>query len=435
VAILRSVVRRSQQLANPDRWLMRAFGAQETDSGVYVDENAALSSSAIWAGIRLISESLSTVPLHVFRMSDGQREVMREHPVDQLIYASPNPEMTAQEWRSQMMAALILSGNGYSEIVRDRGGRIRQIWPLSWYRVELERAPDESLYYEIQTVGLDDVNDRVVAARLPADRVLHLRAFNSRGLLGDSMVERLKQTIGITLATEKFGATFYGQGTQLSGVLTHPGSLSEGAQKRLRDSWNDRYSGLSGSHRIAILEEGLKWDPISVPPEASQFLETRQFQVQEASRALNLPPHMLRDLWRATFSNVEQQAIDFVVNSLRPWAVILEQRMQLSLLTEAERRAGYYIKHNLEGLLRGDIKTRYESYAIGRNWGWLSANDVRELEDLNPIDMGDVYLQPLNMIEAGEAPEIGVGSGRRAGHRAALAHSRDARDRLSAAGR
>ena len=388
---------------------MRAFGAADTDAGVYVDEDAALSSSAIWAGIRLISESLSTVPLHVYRMGeDGQRRVMREHPVDPLLYSAPNPEMTAQEWRSQMMAALILSGNGYSEIVRDRGGRIRQLWPLSWYRVELERAQDETLYYEIQTVGLDDVNDRVVAARLPSDRVLHLRSFNARGLLGDSMVQRLKQTIGITIATEKFGANFYGQGTQLSGVLSHPGSLSEGAQKRLRDSWNSRYQGVSQSHRVAILEEGMKWDPISVPPEASQFLQTREFQIQEAARALNLPPHMLRDLSRATFSNVEQQAIEFVVHSLRPWAVILEQRMQLSLLTEAERRSGYYIRHNLEGLLRGDIKTRYESYAIGRNWGWLSANDVRELEDLNPIESGDVYLQPLNMVEAGMAPEVGV---------------------------
>jgi len=409
VALLRDAVRRSVSLANPDQWLIRAFGAQETDAGVYVDENAALSSSAIWAGIRLISESLSTVPLHVFQMqADGQRRVVRDHPVDPLLYTSPNPEMTAQEWRSQMMAALILSGNGYSEIVRDRGGRIRQIWPLSWYRVELERAQDQSLYYEIQTVGLDDVNDRVVAARLPADQVLHLRAFNSRGLLGDSMVQRLKQTIGITIATEKFGASFYGAGTQLSGVLTHPGSLSEGAQKRLRDSWNSRHQGLSRAHRIAILEEGMKWEPISVPPEASQFLQTREFQIQEAARALNLPPHLLRDLSRATFSNVEQQAIDFVVNSLRPWAVILEQRMQLSLLTEAERRAGFYIRHNLEGLLRGDIKTRYESYAIGRNWGWLSANDVRELEDLNPIEAGDVYLQPLNMVEAGSAPDVGV---------------------------
>jgi HK97 family phage portal protein len=410
VGILEQIIKRSNPvstLANPDRWLLRAFGAEPTNSGVHVDESATLSSSAFWAGVRLISESLSTVPLHVYRMGeDGERRVVRDHPVDELVYTSPNPEMTAQEWRSQMMAVLILTGNAYNEIVRDRGGRIRQLWPLSWYRVELKRAQDDSLYYQISTTGLDDVTDRQTVAILPSEQVLHLRGFNTRGLLGESMVTKLRETIGITLATESFGASFYGSGTTLSGVLEHPGELSEAAQKRLKMSWDNRHSGLSRAHRIAILEEGMKFTPISVPPEAAQFLETRQFQVQEAARALRLPPHMLGDLSRATFSNVEQQAIEFVTHSLRPWASILEQRMQLSLLTPAERAQGYYIRHNLEGLLRGDIKARYDAYAIGRQWGWLSVDDVRALEDLNPIDGGDVYLQPMNMVPAGSAGEV-----------------------------
>jgi HK97 family phage portal protein len=403
VGILESVFRRSTStLANPDRWLLRAFGAGPTNSGVHVDEGSTLSSSAFWAGVRLISESLSTVPLHVYRMTpDGQRRVEREHPVDQLIYTSPNDEMTAQEWRSQMIAGMILSGNSYNELVRDRGGRIRQIWPLSWYRVELKRGGDSELYYQISTTGLDDVTDRNTVAFLGADQVLHLRGFNIRGLLGESMVAKLRETIGITLATEAFGASFFGNGTTLSGVLEHPGSLSEDAQKRLRDSWREKYSGLSRSHRVAILEEGMKFNPVSVPPEDAQFLETRQFQVQEAARALRLPPHMLGDLSRATFSNIEHQAIEFVTHSLRPWAAIIEQRMQLSLLTAQERAQGYYIRHNLEGLLRGDIKARYDAYAVGRQWGWLSVDDIRALEDLNPIADGDIYLQPLNMVPAG----------------------------------
>jgi HK97 family phage portal protein len=402
VGILESVFRSTSTLASPDRWLLRAFGAGPTNSGVHVDESTTLSSSAFWAGVRLISESLSTVPLHVYRMTeDGQRRVERDHPVDQLIYTAPNPEMTAQEWRSQMLAGMILAGNAYNELVRDRGGRIRQIWPLSWYRVELKRGGDSELYYQVSTTGLDDVTDRPTVAILPSAQVLHLRGFNVRGLLGESMVTKLRETIGITLATEAFGAAFFGSGTTLAGVLEHPGSLSEDAQKRLRDSWQQRYSGLSRSHRVAILEEGMKFNPISVPPEAAQFLETRQFQVQEAARALRLPPHMLGDLSRATFSNVEQQAIEFVTHSLRPWAAIIEQRMQLSLLTEAERAQGYYIRHNLEGLLRGDIKARYDAYAVGRQWGWLSVDDVRALEDLNPIEDGDIYLQPMNMVQAG----------------------------------
>jgi HK97 family phage portal protein len=410
VGILDQLIqRRGMTVANPDSWLIRAFGGGTTDAGVHVTESTALGSSAIWAGTRLISESLSTVPLHVYQMQpDGSRRVAREHPVDELLYSAPNPEQTAQEWRSQMMASTILSGNQYNEIVRDNAQRVRQIWPLAFYRVDLKRGIDQELYYEISTTGLDSVADRPTSARLRSRQVLHIRGFNSRGLLGDSMVNRLRQTIGISLATEEFGAKFYGQGTQLSGVVSHPGTLSEPAQKRFRDSWTETYSGLSNAHRVAILEEGMKWDPISIPPEAAQFLETRQFQIQEVARALNLPPHMLRDLSRATFSNVEQQAIEFVVHTLRPWAVILEQRMGLALLTEQERRDGYYIRHTLEGLLRGDLKTRYDSYAIGRNWGWLSANDIRALEDLNPIGDGDIYLQPLNMVPAGTAPEIGV---------------------------
>jgi HK97 family phage portal protein len=407
VGILSRVFQRSTTLQNPDRWLLRAFGAGPTSSGVQVDESATLSSSAFWAGVRLIAESLSTVPLHVYRMTpSGERRVERDHPVDDLIYSSPNPEMTAQEWRSQMMAALILAGNSYNEIVRDRGGRIRQLWPLSWYRVEIKRAQDDSLYYQISTTGLDDVTDRQTVAILPSEQVLHLRGFNVRGLLGESMVNKLRETIGITIATEAFGASFYGSGTTLSGVLEHPGELSEAAQKRLKASWDARHSGLSRAHRIAILEEGMKFTPISVPPEAAQFLETRQFQVQEAARALRLPPHMIGDLSRATFSNIEHQAIEFVTHSLRPWASILEQRMQLSLLTPQERAQGYYIRHNLEGLLRGDIKARYDAYAVGRQWGWLSVDDIRALEDLNPIENGDIYLQPMNMVPAGMAGEV-----------------------------
>jgi HK97 family phage portal protein len=409
VGVLTDLIRRSVSPSNPDRWMLRAFGAEPTQSGVHVDEHTAISSSAIWAGVRLISESLSTVPLHVYRMRpDGQREVVRDHPVDRVLYSNPNPEQTAQEWRSQMLASLILAGNSYNEVVRDGAGRVRQVWPLSWWRVELKRGLDTELYYQVSTTGLDDTTDRQTVAVLPADKVLHLRAFNVRGLLGDSMVKRLRETIGISLATEKFGASFYGNGTNLSGVLVHPGTLSEGAQKRLKETWRDKYSGLSRSHQVAILEEGMKFEPISVPPEASQFIETRQFQIQEAARALNLPPHMLRDLSRATFSNIEHQAIEFVVHSLRPWAVILEQRMAMSLLTEQERAQGYYIRHTLEGLLRGDIKTRYDAYAIGRNWGWLSANDVRALEDLNSIEGGDSYLQPMNMMEAGAEAPVGI---------------------------
>lgn len=215
-----------------------------------------------------------------------------------------------------------------------------------------------------------------------------------------------REAIGMALATEEYGARFFGNGAKPGGVLEHPGKLSKEAQDRLRTSWNEMHQGLSKQHRIAILEEGMSYKQIGIPPEDAQFLETRKFQLNEIARIFRIPPHLVGDLERATFSNVEQQSIDFVVHTIRPWLVRWEQAIKLKLFTPTERRR-FFAEFVADGLLRGDIKSRYEAYAIGRQNGWLSADDIRELENMNPLpdDTGKVYLVPLNMVPADKVYE------------------------------
>lgn len=377
-------------LANPDRWFLRWLRGDETESGVEVTHETALSSTAIFAGVRLLSEALGTVPFNVYRLGESARtrEVDREHPVHRVLHDEFNPELTAAEGRSILLANAIFTGNGYAEIQRDGAGRVRALWPLWPHRVKPTRTPSGALVYVVRPPDAPNVV-------LDSDDVFHIRGFALGGLVGLDTVATMRESIGLTLAAEKFGSTFFGRGASPTGVLKHPATLSPTALETLRQSWR---GGLSDAHRIRILEEGMSFEALSVPPEAAQFLETRRFQILEVARLLNMPPHLLRDLERATFSNIEAQGIEFVRYTLRPWAVLIEQRAN-RMLPESDRRT-HYTKHVLEGLLRGDMKTRFESYAIGRNWGWLSANDVLELEDRNPIPDGDMYLVPSNMMPA-----------------------------------
>jgi hypothetical protein len=234
--------------------------------------------------------------------------------------------------------------------------------------------------------------------------VWHLRGLSSDGLVGLSPIQLMRQAIGLGMATEEFGARFFGNDARPGGVLQHPGVLGNEAFERLQSSWETRHGGLSNSHRVAILEEGMQYSQIGIPPEDAQFLETRKFQVTEIARAFRVPPHMLADLERATFSNIEHQSIEFVVHSIRPWLVRWEQSIQQQLMLDRDRQK-YFAEFVVDGLLRGDTVSRYQAYATGRQNGWLSANDIRTLENMNPVDGGDIYLVPLNMVPADMAGE------------------------------
>jgi HK97 family phage portal protein len=377
-----------------DAELIAALGGASSASGVHVTSETAMRSSAVYACVRVLAESVASLPLPLYRRAgDRGRERAVNHPLYALLHDTPNPEMTSFELRETLMYHLALWGNAYCKIESDGAGRVTGLWPLLPGQMEVKRTPSGALEY-----GYRLPNGTVT--KLSPDNILHIRGLSSNGIVGLSPISLARQSIGLALATEEYGARFFSNNAQPGVVLEHPGKLGDDAYDRLRTSWTETHSGLANAHRVAILEEGMKLEKVSIPPNDAQFLETRKFQATEIARIFRVPPHLIADLDKATFSNIEQQSLEFVVYSLRPWLVRIEQAISRALLTDAERRA-YYWEFLVDGLLRGDTASRYQAYAVGRQWGWLSVNDVRERENMNPVDGGDAYLEPLNMSEVG----------------------------------
>lgn len=392
------------QLQNPDRWFIRALGVGETSSGVLVDEDTALSSTAIFQGVRLISENVGAFPLHLNRrLQPRGRERVRDHPVARLL-RRPNPEITAMELREMVQANAILSGTGYAQIVRNSDGFPVELWPIPNHRIRPFRMASGTLAYRVRPPR-EEV-DRV----LMGSEVFVLRGFSRGGLIGENMVEKMRESIGLTLAAEKFTGRFFGSGSQPSGVLTHPHHLSDTAQQNLRESFEGRYTGLENSHRLMILEEGMTWEQTGIPPDAAQLLESRQFQVTEASRMLNITPHMLHSLDRATFNNIEELGISFVVYTLAPWVNRWEPRLDMHLLSDEDQRT-LFTRHSIEGLLRGNVESRSAFYREMVGIGVFSQNDVRELEDMNDVKGGDRRWVPLNWAPLDQFDEFVAGGG------------------------
>lgn len=362
------------------------------------DQSYIVNGVAVHNCTRILAETVASLPLPVYRrLPGGGKERATDHYLYPLLHDQPNPEMTSFEFRETLMGHLALWGNAYAEMERDGAGRVRALWPLRPDRMQIKRD-DRGLRYEY------NLPDGKVAV-LRQTNIMHVRGLSSNGIVGYSPIRLAREAIGLALATEEFGARFFGQGSRPSGVLEHPGKLSEEAAKRLRKSWEEMHSGLSQAHRVAILEEGMSWKQIGIPPEDAQFLSTREFQVIEIARIFRIPPYLLQDFSRATFSNVEHTAISFVVHTVRPWLVRWEQSFKRDLFLPGERET-YFAEFLVDGLLRGDIESRYRAYSVARQWGWMSANDVRELENMNPISGGDVYLIPLNMVPAGSTGEV-----------------------------
>jgi HK97 family phage portal protein len=376
-----------------DGWV-RVFGDRaKTSSGAQVTHDTALSDTAMLQGVRLIAETLATVPLQVLEADGRQREPATEHPLYNVLHDEPNEEQTAAELRSMLMSWALLMGIGYAQILRDGSGRVRELWPLTPYRVTPQRdRMTDRIWYDVMTVNGDSV-------RVRWEDMYVLRGFSVGGCLGLDVVNKMREAIGLGLALEQYGSRFLGSGTQLSGVVTHPRNLSAPAQERLKDSIETNHQGLDRSHRVMILEEGMTWTQTGVPPEAAQFLESRKFHVTEVARILNVQPHLLMDLERSTFSNIEHQFGEFVTVTIRPWAVRIEQAMRKKLLSRSEKDARrLIIKHRLEGLLRGDSAARAAFYSALFQMGALSPNDINELEDRNPVEGGDQRFVPLNMV-------------------------------------
>jgi HK97 family phage portal protein len=391
-ALTKRVRVRASGIATPEKWLVDWFnGGQESASGVTVTEDTALQASAVFACVKVLAESVSSLPLIMYQRLERGKERANQHPLYGILHDLPNPELTSLELRELLMGHLALRGNAYSELVRDRGGRVREIWPLNPTKMVVKRENKRLIYEYTLPDGTQ--------TPLRPDKVWHIRGFGTDGLTGLSPIGMAREQIGLALALQEFGARFFGQGAHPGLVLSHPKVLSPQAHANLESSLAKKYSGLGKSHRVMVLEEGLTPTQVGIPPEDAQFLESRKFQRAEIASIYRVPLHMIQDLDRSTNNNIEHQSLEFVVHTLRPWLERFEQTIYRDLLT-AEERKEYFVEHLVNGLLRGDIKSRYDAYAVARQNGWMSANDIRELENMNPAEGGDRYLVNGNMIPA-----------------------------------
>jgi len=381
-------------LASPQSWLLEALGGLPSSSGMYVSESSALKITAVSAAVRILAESVGFLPLIVFeRLSGGGKRRATEHPLYRPLHDEPNPYMSSVTWRETGQGHLALWGNSYSEIEWGAHGQVKALWPLLPNRVWPEVKNNQFAYH----VHSDKAGEVIL---MPGD-VLHIPGLGFDGIKGYSPVTLAREALGLALATEKFGATFFLNGSRASGVLEVPASLEGPASANLRKSFADANSGLDNVGKTILLEDGVKWRQLSIPNNDAQFLETRKFQVTEIARMFRIPPHMLADLDRATFSNIEHQSLEFVIFTLGPWLRRWEQELNRKLFSAQEKRR-YFIEFNVDGLLRGDIASRYAAYNTGRNGGWLSADDIRELENMNPLPggAGKIYWMPVNMVDA-----------------------------------
>lgn len=379
------------------------FGS--TTSGKVVNEQTAMQTTAVYACVRILSEAVAGLPLHIYRYrADGGKERIPQHPLYSLLHDEPNSEMTSFVFRETLMSHLLLWGNAYAQVVRNGRGQVIALYPLLPNKMDVSRAANgELLYTYYRDFDESGIKPEGGYVTLRKDEVLHIPGLGFDGLIGYSPIAMSKNAIGMSLATEEYGASFFANGANPGGVLEHPGVIKD--IQRVKDSWNTAYQGSGNAHKIAVLEEGMKFQAIGIPPEEAQFLETRKFQIDEIARIFRVPPHMVGDLEKSSFSNIEQQSLEFVKYTLDPWVVRWEQSLQQSLILPSEK-ASLMIRFNLDGLLRGDYQSRMNGYAVGRQNGWMSANDIRELEDMNRISAeegGDLYLVNGNMTKLADA--------------------------------
>lgn len=337
-------------------------------SGKSVNERSAMQMTAVYACVRILSESIAGLPVHLYQYKDGGSKAKAiDHPLYTLLHDEPNPEMTSFVFRETLMTHLLLWGNAYAQIIRNGKGQVVGLYPLMPNRMSVDRDDKGQLYYQYQMQDSDANTGKTGTVTLKPSDVLHIPGLGFDGLVGYSPIAMAKNAIGLSIATEEYGAKF--------------------------------------SHKVAILEEGMHYTPISISPEQAQFLETRKFQIDEIARIFRVPPHMVGDLEKSSFSNIEQQSLEFVKYTLEPWIVRWEQSLNRALLTDSEK-AAYFVKFNVDGLLRGDYQSRMNGYATARQNGWMSANDIRELENLDRIPPelgGDLYLINGNMTKLEDA--------------------------------
>lgn len=374
------------------------FFLGRSSAGTVVNEQTAMQLTAVYACVRILAEAVAGLPLHLYRYTDGGgKEKAVDDPLYRLMYEEPNPEMTSFSFRETMMTHLLLTGNAYAQKIHNGRGELTALYPLMSDRMRVERGADKKIRY-YYTYCDDDAQGGWKTVALTRDDVWHLPGLGFNGLVGFSPIAMAKNALGLAMATEEFGAKFFANGAQPGGVIEHPGTIKN--SEKLRQSWQAAFGGSSNSNKTAVLEEGMKYHAITIPPDQAQFLETRKFQTNEIARIFRIAPHMIGDLEKSSFSNIEQMSLEFVMYTLNSWLVRWEQSMHRDLLPENKKNR-YFWKFNVDGLLRGDYASRMNGYATARQNGWMSADDIRELENLDKLPEGqggDIYLINGNML-------------------------------------
>ena len=389
-----------------DYWYKTAGGTAQTTAGVVVGPDIAMTVSAVYACVYLISGSLALLPFKVLRsMGDNRTETLKDHNAHRLLNVEPNPWQTAYEFREMMTGHLALRGNCYAEKVQMPGvplSEVGMLVPLHPDNVTVVKDADGAVMYRIaqdfgDPTGTRTLTDRVVE---PSE-VMHLRLLSTDGFTGLSPIAAHRSGIGLAIGAETMGATLFGNGASPRGIIETDRKLDTKAVARLRASWEQAHSGANKQNRVAVLEGGLKWKQVGLSPDDAQFLQTRRFQVEDIARVYGVPPHMIGSMEKNTAwgTGIEQLNIGFVTWSLAPWVARWEQTCTRDLV-DARRDPDVRCKINVNALLRGDVKTRFEAYEIAVRNGWLSPNEVRQLEDLNPRAGGDEYTTDASTDDA-----------------------------------
>ena len=365
------------------------FFSRKTASGITISTNEkAMQCSAVYACVRVLAEAVASLPLFIYRRNENNsREIATHHYLNYILHDRPNEFQTSYEFRETMLEHLSLRGNFYAYKEVNDGGQIVNLIPLNPTNIKVT-SNNQTIIYEY-------TDDAGKINYWTSKEIWHVKGISNDGIVGYAPITIAREQIGLALKMEEHGARVFSNYARPSGILSTPGKLSENAAERLRKSWYQSQGG-ENVHKVAVVEEGLTWTSIGYSNEDSQFLESRNFQIEDIARIFKVPSILINHSDKAaTYASVEQQMLSFVIHSLRPWLVRIEQSINKNLLTDTEKKQGYFAEHKLEGLLRGDIKSRYDAYAIGRQNGWLSANEIRELENLNPIEGGDNYDNPM----------------------------------------
>lgn len=383
--------------SGPEQILREALRGGGSVTGAPVTAETAMRVAAVHAAVGVISKTVASLPLHVYERVGSGKQRATTHPLYELLHTAPNSWQTSYEFRSMMQWHLCLRGNAYALLVWAGRDRVLEMLPLHPDRMTVHQLDDLSLVYEYRRPDNSIV-------RFAAEDILHIRGLSSDGIVGRSVLSDARDVIAIAQATQEFAGRLFKNDATPGMVLKSPKPLGKEAAQRLRDTWNDAFAGSGNARKTAVLEDGLSVEKISMTADDAQFLETRKFTRSEVAGLFGVPAHLIGDLERSTFSNIEHQGIEFATHCIRPWVVNWEQAISRALLTAPRK---YFCEFNLDALTRGDLKSRYDAYAVGRSWGWLSANDIRALENLNPIEDGDTYLVPLNHGIAGSQNDNG----------------------------